>query len=228
LYAVAETGYIHDEWFGGWFFDFTTIDKSLHGFNSGALLFKNTPTMKKLFNDIITLISEFKQSTTRGMPRCWEQPFINYKAYHNNLQDITLMNNYINLANFENVPISPEINKKIILNHFIYWTNKQHFIRDHMNMLLEYYINTNANANTIINHILDKQYTWNSGTIKFLKDNTVITTWGRGVYKILNTHVVEASWNGYRHIVLFNNSFEGYTSILIGANQIVYGTLANS
>ena len=81
-----KSGNINSFNFGKQFFDFTTIDSSLTGFNSGTLLFNNNQILKDLFNNIIEHINMFIK-TNQVIPTCMDQPFINYHAIKSNTYD---------------------------------------------------------------------------------------------------------------------------------------------
>ena len=88
LYALPE-GTIGDTWWGGEeFFDFTKIEKNISAFSTCCLLFRNTPEIKKLFQNIIFYIQE--KSLQVRTPITLEQPFVVYvsvtqKMYNNTL-----------------------------------------------------------------------------------------------------------------------------------------------
>ena len=63
-------------------------------------------------------------------------------------------------------------------------------------------------------------------SVMFKQNNILETWWGKGIYKLIDTCAVEASWNGYRHIVIFDPLFTQYTSVCINNYDIVRGTHA--
>ena len=59
----------------------------------------------------------------------------------------------------------------------------------------------------MLSFILGKTYSWGSNSIVFDKNNTIVTPWGNGTYKCLENNKVNANWNGYNHILSFNDTF---------------------
>lgn len=87
LYALKE-GVIGHEYWGGKLFDFSKYNKDLPGFSSGILLFKNSDSIKSLFDTIQEHIPNDPISV------CLDQPFIVYNAISQNKYDNTLMESY--------------------------------------------------------------------------------------------------------------------------------------
>ena len=58
IYALEE-GNIHSDFWGGQFFNFNEFDKNMSAFTSGILFFKNSQTIKILFDTIKTHIFEY-------------------------------------------------------------------------------------------------------------------------------------------------------------------------
>ena len=234
LYALEEYGYITDEWFGGWFYDFTKFDKNIHGFNAGVLLFQNTHTMKNLFNNVIQSICDFKQNTRRGMPLCWEQPFLNYHAIRNNLFDGNLMHDYVYIFGYHNPDAFSDDgfmlqakNKTNIINH-ITVGNKFPYLEYFISILIDNFIDTRSSNEISLDIILNKSYIWENGTIQFLKDNVLRTPWGTGQFKLLTAHIAEISWDNNRYCVVFDKQLEKYVSMKLGDRDIVSGVLIRS
>ena len=88
LYALKE-GKIGHEFWGGKFFDFSKYDKNLPGFSSGILLFKNSDSMKSLFDTIQIHIPNGAKSV------CLDQPYIIYHSFINNQYDNQLLKTYV-------------------------------------------------------------------------------------------------------------------------------------
>jgi len=96
-----------------------------------------------------------------------------------------------------------------------------HAVKYHLKMLI-YLIDMNNSM------ILRKQYTWNEGRIVFEKDGLLITSWSRtGKYKILDDNIVRASWNGYDHILVFNDTYTSFNASLIskGGSHVIDNNL---
>ena len=95
LYGL-ECGTISSPSFGNQFFDFSKIDGSITGINSGTLLFKNSLIIRDLFSRIRGHIDAFTDSKTNP-PYCMDQPFINYHAIKDGLYNNILLKPYISL-----------------------------------------------------------------------------------------------------------------------------------
>lgn len=90
LYALKE-GEIGQGGHGMEFFDFTKYDVKLSAFTSGILLFKNSDTIKELFNTILLHIDEYIYKGKNKIPGCLDQPFIVYNAISQNKYDNQLL-----------------------------------------------------------------------------------------------------------------------------------------
>jgi len=210
LYAL-ESGYTKSLNFGGQFFDESIPGQS--GINSGTLFFLNSPTMKGLFSRIRDHINEFTKEGTKP-PYCMDQPFINYHAIKDSLCDNKTLIPYINL--FEGDTMSDE--KKTIC-HFSYpignFWNKY-------NRMFTYFINNKIHSTDII----DRQYSWEKGYIKFIYDVNatykINTTWGDGFFNVLNNFTVYVEWHNCGHILRFNSDYTEYTSIRIKPNDLSF------
>jgi hypothetical protein len=229
LYAKEE-GNISMEYFGSWFFDFTTIDKETPGFNTGVLLFQNSPTMKNLFNKTLESITHCKQHSNRGMPRCWEQPFINYNAIHNNLFNAYNMDKYVFIYSYDNATVALQHNSILlhakneqnIVNHIA--IGNKGYMNYVLNLFIENYIN-NSNNTVLVDNVLNKNFTWKNEYIHFCKDNTLFTPHGITKYRLLNTNVVETSWNNSHYCIIFDQQFKTYVSVKVGDVDIDNGKL---
>ena len=236
LYAAADGCSIWHQTHGSWFFDFEKIDKSTPGFNAGVLLFQNTQTMKTLFSNILSHMVDVRTKMGR-MPPAWEQPFINYNAIHSNIHSFNYMNDSVCLTMYPDdskatymprTPASPSTNTQIIVHHFLN-SFKLHFMKIHINHLLQCCVDMSVAQTPSIDNIMYKQYTWEkTGRIIFHKDNVIITTWGRGTYILFNNYVVKATWNNYNHILIFNSTYEKYTSIHYNSIKIQNGVIDRS
>lgn len=106
LYALEE-GYIGESVFNWWghdFFDFTKYKKDTPAFTTGILLFKNSESMKGLFEKIQLHIKDYVGKNDK-MPCGLDQPFIVYNAITENKYDNHILKSYV-----ENNPssVSPE------------------------------------------------------------------------------------------------------------------------
>jgi len=140
LYVKAEFD-LYGAGHGGYFFDFTKYKKTQPSFNSGTLLFRNSPAIRSIFHDIQTHIKTLKQ-TSSILPNCMDQPFITYHFIRNNMCDIDLISKHIHLAGDPNtgcLPPPPQSSDCIVC-HFI-WpigdsAHKLHRMKAHLNNLL--------------------------------------------------------------------------------------------
>jgi lipopolysaccharide biosynthesis glycosyltransferase len=230
LYACEEEYTLTFASHGAPFFDFSKIDPATRGFNSGTLLFQNTSTMKRMFQDMTEHIS-YMEKNNLPMPFWGDQPFLNFHAFKSNLFSAKYMNEAVFLTvqplisqktNIIRQPVSPHNNTDVILHHFL---NRDKFdaVKAHMNYLLRYYTSRKASNDSTLQSLLHKRHSWGAGYILFEDGNTLKTTWGNGKYKLLDTHILEAAWNGISHILLFDTSFSRYTSIRLGDFEIVRG-----
>ena len=110
IYALEEGNIGHDFW-GAQFFDFTKHKSDVSAFTSGILLFKNSESMKSLFDSIQTHISDYIHVKKNPVPRCLDQPFIVYNAISQNKYDNKMLTSYV-----ENNPSA--VSDKKIVYHF--------------------------------------------------------------------------------------------------------------
>ena len=216
IYALKE-GTIEHEYHGGWFFDFNTIDKNIEGMNSGIMLFQNTDSIKKIFNDINEHINSF-ETLKKQLPSCIDQPFINYHFIKNNKQDVILLDKYCKIYCIDPPP-PPSEPTDITICHFV-WpignaNHKKNRMISHINHILNNHKNIyisnddNFDKNVINNNI----YKWNSGIIRFDKNNLLHTSWAIGNYKWLDKYTIEASWSGFSHVLKMNELYNNFISI---------------
>ena len=108
LYALEEGNICHVYW-GAQFFNFR-IHKNKKAFSAGVCYFMNSTSMKTLFQDTNTHITNY-MSKNNLLPECLEQPFLIYNSFMQNKYDNVLMKKYV-----KNNPdlVDPEI----IIYHF--------------------------------------------------------------------------------------------------------------
>ena len=94
LYALEEGTIGHSFW-GGDLFDFSAWDRTMPGFTSGVLLFKNTVEIKNLFISVIEHIHSDCIVKRKFVPSALEQPYLIYHAYTQNKYDIDLLKDYV-------------------------------------------------------------------------------------------------------------------------------------
>ena len=209
LYGI-ESGTINSLNFGSQFFDFKTIDSNKTGINSGTLLFKNTIIIKELFNKIINHLKEYTESKL-PIPYCMDQPFINYHAIKDNLYNNSLLNPYISL--YEDTDNVSNYLTSIICHFSFPIGNFKHkyermikYLHDILN------INNNISDTNLLSNIINKEYSFNSGYIKFNNLN-LETKWGMGKWEILDKDKIKIYWNNHYHIIKMQNNFNNFISI---------------
>jgi hypothetical protein len=94
IYALEE-GEISNINHGGQFFDFSKINQNTTAFTSGILLFKNSASIKQLFNTIKSHIIDYIYTNKNSLPECLDQPFIIYNAISQNKYDNKILNKYV-------------------------------------------------------------------------------------------------------------------------------------
>ena len=208
LYAI-ESGTIESPSFGVYFFDFSTINKSTTGINSGTLLFKNCETIQSLFSRMLNHINEYT-AAGRPMLYCMDQPFINYHAIKDKLCNNQLLNPYVSLYEDNNTVINYDTSS---VCHFSYPIGNFAHKYYRMAHFLKKLLTDNTNTNNMTN-LIDKKYSWGlNGFIHFKKDR-LITTWSEnGSYTYKSTKLVEVVWNNHYHTLLFNSDYTQYISI---------------
>ena len=218
VHAMSE-GTIEHSWHGGTFFDFTTIDKDTKGMNSGILFFRNTDTVKQIFQDVRNHIQQLKDAGEH-IPGPGDQPVFNYNCIKRGAQDTVLMDKYgcIYCVDPPPPPMSPT---DVILCHFVYPIGDALHKRDRMAKHVTHLFN---HYNTLLKYpqsfvepdILGNAYTWGEGSIRFINSSVIKTIWGDGEYKWLDQYTLEANWSGFSHIVRFNSSYTNYVSVRKG------------
>ena len=218
VYALPE-GTIEHEYHGGWFFDFTTIDKDAEGMNSGILLFKNTAEIRSLFVDIRAHIRE-----STKMPACVDQPFINYHVIKRNLQDTMFLKKYARIYCID-PPLPPSEPTDIILCHFV-WpignpTHKRDRMLCHMEHVWEHYADIYG---SISEPTVMKSYYWSThGKIRFDPNHILTTSWGPGTYKWLDSSTVMASWSNFSHVLRMNADYSSFLSVRVSDFDCIRG-----
>jgi len=103
LYALEEGNIGDDNWGGSNFFDFTTIDEQTPAFTCGILLFRNSESIKSLFDSIELHIDTFITNKLKETPNetdyfqfvFGDQPFIVYNAFIQNKYDNQILKQYV-------------------------------------------------------------------------------------------------------------------------------------
>jgi O-methyltransferase len=151
IYALEE-GCINHEYWGGQFFDFTKINSTTQAFSSGILLFKNSSSIKLLFENIQKHIQNDIYIKKNAIPICLDQPFIVYNAISQNKYDNQLLKQYV-----INNPNDDNLDK--IIYHFPgqpgHYSSKISKMTHFWNKIIEQSNNINLTMiNTIINNRL--------------------------------------------------------------------------
>lgn len=230
IYALSE-GTIEHEYHGGWYFDFSKIDKNLPGMNGGILLFPNTPTIRTLMKECIQHI-EGDKAANKPMPACLDQPFLNYHFVKADCYDVSLMTKYAMIYCI-NPPSPPSEPTTIALCHFV-WPignalHKLGRMKNHVTHLLNNYnaIYPAISQATILQEddFINTSYTWGTGQVEFKEEAILLTTWGKGSYRLLSESCVEVNWNGCYHSLFFDATKKNGISIRKGDCLIVFHTL---
>jgi len=225
IYAMRE-GTIEHEYHGGWYFDFTKVDKNTTGMNSGILLFKNSDLIRGIFNDIKEHIKTLNEQKA-NMPQTQDQPFINYHSIKNKNQDTDLLEKYGQIYCMDPPP-PPSCQTDVVLCHFV-WpignaSHKKNRMLQHVSHLLKNYVNIHASIEPFnAPNLNGKTYTWGEyGKITFNTNGLLITTWANGTYIWLDKYTVDATWSGYKHILRMNGTYDSYIALRVG--DLEYGS----
>jgi hypothetical protein len=125
--------------------------------------------------------------------------------------DTELLDTYVFMTNEEN-PVSPMKDKDLIMNYFNGETkiSKKNRMIYHLYHLLDTCEQVEPN-----DKVTFTQYKWGSGNISFENHNVIITTWSRGTYRALSNMVYSIAWSNTKHIAIFNNKYDSFTSITL-------------
>ena len=217
IYALSE-GTIEHEYHGGWFFDFSSIDKDTPGMNAGIMLFKNTPEIRELFKGAAAHI-ETRRHSGEYMPACLDQPFMNYHIIKAGKQNTNDLKNFAMIYCYDPPP-PPSAPTTVSLCHFV-WplgnaTHKRDRMIKHMDHIYEHYPAIYNTAPPAINPVLGQSYEWASGAVTFEADGKLVTPWVNGAYRWLDHRTLIASWSIYSHVLRFNDSYTGFLSVRKG------------
>ena len=227
LYAMKE-GTIEHEIHGGWWFDFSTIDKNTVGLNSGILLFKATETMKAIFAETIAHVDELRN---KAMPSCEDQAFINYHFIKADKYDNTLMEKY-GLIYCIDPPPPPSAPTDIVICHFV-WPigNAKHKLgrmRPHLTHVLENFKEIFGQSLYKAPILIGQVYVWGSGWIRFEANGLLITKWSSGTYEWVGSHSLYASWAGLTHFLRFTEDYSGFMSVRLGDLDYIRGAITRN
>lgn len=216
IYGLKE-GTIEHEIHGGWWFDFSTIDKNTIGINSGILLFKPTETMKTIFTETLNHVDELKNKT---MPQCADQPFVNYHFIKASKYDVQLIDKHC-LIYCIDPPPPPSQPTSVVICHFV-WPignakHKMGRMKPHVTHILKHFKEISGNPTFFETDLVGTSFRWGTaGGIRFEPNGKLATTWAAGTYKWLGEFSLMASWAGYDHFLRFNSDFSEYQSVRLG------------
>jgi len=215
--ALSE-GTIEHEYHGGWFFDFTTIDKNTPGMNAGIMLFRNTAAIRAIFAAARNHI-ETRRACGEYMPACLDQPFMNYHIIRAGKQNTALLKDYAMIYCYDPPP-PPSAPTTIALCHFVWPLGNASHKRDRMVKHMDHIF---ANYRAIydvsgVNEtpLLSRSFGWSGGTVTFEAEGRLRTPWTMGAYKWLDQFTVEASWSIYSHILRFNSTYTSFFAVRKG------------
>jgi lipopolysaccharide biosynthesis glycosyltransferase len=211
IYALEES-IISDCHHGKEFFDFKKYDKNLSAFTTGILLFKNTKSIKLLFDTINLHIIDYIYKKNNSIPECLDQPFIVYNAIIQNKYNNQILKKYV-----QNNPFVVSSDK--IIYHFP--GRPGNYVSKVFKMTIFWEKINNKNFKTIS---FNKNYSWGQDSITFLEDGTM-NAFGKGKFKQIDTHTFEAQFGNKIHSLLFNNEFTEFTSTRKCDNHQVKGKL---
>jgi hypothetical protein len=223
IYALKE-GTIEHEIHGGWWFDFSTIDKNTVGLNSGILLFKPSEQMKTIFTETLQHVDELK---SKNMPQCADQPFINYHFIKAQKYDIQLIDKHCLIYCVEPPP-PPSEPTSVVVCHFV-WPignakHKMGRMKPHVSHILTKFREISGKRIFFETNLNGSRFKWGaSGEIRFEANGVLITTWATGTYKWLGEFSLMASWSGFSHFLRFNSDFTEYQSVRIGDLEYIKG-----
>ena len=123
-------GTIEHEYHGGWFFDFSVIDKNIAGMNSGILLFKPSQAIRTIFTQINEHIQSMKESDKK-LPACLDQPFLNYHLVKNDRHQTGFLETY-GLIYCYDPPPPPSSPTDVIICHFVWPVGNARHKKDRM------------------------------------------------------------------------------------------------
>ena len=219
VYAMKE-GTIEHEYHGGWFFDFSVVNKDTTGMNGGILLFKPSSAIRKIFGEINGHIQSMKDEG-KPLPACLDQPFLNYHLVKNDRHQTGFLEKY-GLIYCYDPPPPPSAPTDVIMCHFVWPVgnarHKQDRMAKHLTHILKNYLAIKAEHTSFIEPDLSQNvYRWNTnGKIQFKENGILETTWANGKYEWLDSNTVIASWSGSNHILRMNSDYTGFFSLRQG------------
>ena len=229
IYAINEHDLtINSEHHGRDFFDFSKINKTTSAINAGVLLFPRSETIQNLFSMIIQRHEELKKEKKHY--GSINQQLLNYYSLsQGDLGDTNIVSNYIKLVNglTSTIPVSPEKDKNIIIQHFHADSSRPKNLRMkyHLEHLIDIYSSINKPCKNTCDQVQFRQYTWNKGNILFESSESkkLITSWQNGSYECLHNTIYRTTWSNIKHLILFSPDFSCYTSLRLDTMAMTYG-----
>jgi tetratricopeptide (TPR) repeat protein len=225
IYGLKE-GTIEHEIHGGWWFDFSTIDKDTIGINSGILLFKPSEQMRKIFTETHNHVDSLKD---KDMPQCADQPFVNYHFIKANKYDIQVIDKHCLIYCIEPPP-PPSEPTSVVVCHFV-WPignakHKMGRMLPHVSHILKHFREISGKRTFFETNIIGNTFTWGtSHKITFEANGKLLTPWVVGTYKWLGEFSLMASWAGFDHFLRFNSDFSEYQSVRLGDLEYLKGNV---
>lgn len=226
IYGMKE-GTIEHEIHGGWWFDFTTIDKNTVAMNGGILLFKPTESTRGIFNDINAHVKDIKD-TGKPMPQCADQPFVNYHFIKANKYDNKMLEKH-GLIYCIDPPPPPSAPTAVVLCHFV-WPignarHKMGRMKPHVTHILKNFREISGKRTFFETNLVGQSFRWGTtnGGIRFEPNGKLVSTWSSGTYKWLGEFSLLASWSGFDHFLRFNPDFSEYQSVRLGDLEFLKG-----
>ena len=174
------------------------------GFNSGTLLFPNSPTIQSLFERIRTHITTYTKSGLTP-PYALDQPFINYHAIKDGLYENQTLKPYIALYEDNDVPTNEHT---AIVCHFSFpignFAHKYTRMKTYFNRYLNHF--TIEDKLKIVDVLKGKRFSWDTGFIEFQENQVLLTKWGKGTYEFITADMVRCVWNNHYHVLRFNGT----------------------
>ena len=195
------------------------------GFNSGTLLFQNSPTVKSLFERIRAhIIAHTKSGLTP--PYALDQPFINYHAIKDGLYENQTLKPYIALYEDNDVPTNENT---AIICHFSFpignFGHKYNRMKTYFNRYLNHF--TIEDKFKIVDTLKGTRYSFANGFLAFQENQVLLTKWGKGTYEFITADMVRCVWNNHYHVLRFTGT--GYFGVRTWPNDyvMVTGTLCS-
>jgi hemolysin-activating ACP:hemolysin acyltransferase len=223
LYAV-EDGRLGHPSSGGTFItpDICSNPWGTPAINAGVFFFRNTPKIRRVMTDCLQFMNDRIQRE-EPMPRCLEQPFVNFFFYKNDCMDSQFMKHYISLG--ESGAMSPS--KSISIIHFFApigdGQGKFKRMKGFISTMTEVVENQFKNVQN--ERAIGKVFEWTSSDyhITFQNDGSLTSTWHSGRYHWINQDTIIADFGNARHLIRFDSEYNTFLSLRKSDGDIVCG-----